>query len=357
MSTNSNVRCILENVPKVGYHIDNQYYFTPFAACLRSCLAYFGEDYTYPYILGMSGASFRLMWNTKNWDGGNVDIMLMAEDPVEPIRRAFESVGYAFEMLDQKSSDEGTFRTRIIESIRGNGQPVLAAGVIGPPEICIVTGYDENGVVLTGWNFFQERPHEFPEAKFEPNGYFRKRDWFKSTPAIFLICQKTDKPPQSVLYRTALEWALQVTRTPIIRTPFGSEYYSGLRAYEAWSEWMQRDQDFPDDLNVLGERKMVHYDAMCMVAERGDHAAAFLREIAVCEPNITEALNAAAECYEKTKSALGVLHKATGGFMATREQLRNMLPTEVRNTIAEAILKARDCDAKAADFIEQALKT
>ena len=43
--------------------------------------------------------------------------------------------------------------------------------------------------------------------------------------------------------------------------------------------------------------------------------------------------------------------------MATREQLRNMLPADVRKTIADAILKARDCEAKAAEYIEQALKT
>jgi hypothetical protein len=341
----------------VGYHIDDRYYFTPFAACLRTCLAYLGEDYAYSYILGMSGAAFRLIWNTQKWDGGNVDIMLMAEDPVEPIHRAFESVGYTFEMLTQNNAAEDTFRTRIIESIRDYGKPVLAAGVIGPPEICIVTGYDEGGDVLTGWNFFQERPSEFPAADFEPNGYFRKRDWFKNTPVIFLIGQKTDKPPQSVLYRKALEWALHVTRTPVIRTPFGSEYYSGLRAYEAWAVWMQQDQDFPDDLDILAERKMVHYDAMCMVAERGDHASAFVREVAAHEPEMAEYLYAAAGCYEQEKSALGVLHQATGGFMASREQLRNMLPVDVRKTIADAILEARDWDTEAANHIDQALKT
>ena len=33
----------------------------------------------------------------------------------------------------------------IVESIRDKGRPVIAHGVIGPPEECIVAGYDEGG--------------------------------------------------------------------------------------------------------------------------------------------------------------------------------------------------------------------
>jgi hypothetical protein len=355
MSTTTQKCCVLKGVPKVGYHIDNRYYFTPFAACLRSVLAFVGEDYSYSYLLGMSGACFRLMWHTQQWEGGNVDIMVMAEDMLEPFRRVFEAVGYAFEMLDIKTSNEDTFRTRIIESIRDKGKPTLAAGVIGPPEICVVTGYDEGGEVLTGWNFFQDRTHEFPEADFEPNGYFRKRDWFNNTTALFLIGDKQDKPPLSELYLKALNWALNMTHTPVVHTAFGSDFYSGLRAYEAWAEWMQRDADFPDDLKVLADRKMVLYDAMCMVAERGDHASSFLRVIAKYIPNLAPELNSAANCYEKSSSAIGTIHEATGGFMATQEQLSNLLPADVRAEIAQAVLRAREWDAKAADHIENAL--
>jgi hypothetical protein len=355
MTEYKNKRVVIPGVPRVGYHIDDRYYFTPFAASLRSCLAYLGEKYTYSYILGMSGASFRLMWNTKKWDGGNVDIMLMAEDPVEPIRRAFDAVGYNLQVLTQDKCDITQFQNSITESICDKGKPVLAAGVIGPPEVCIVTGYDEGGEILTGWNFFQERVHEFPEADFELNGYFRKRNWFKNTPALFIIGDTQEKLPLQILYRNALEWALNVIRTPVVRTEFGSEYYSGIRAYQAWADWMQHDAYFPDDLTILEERKMVHYDAMCMVAERGDHASAFLREIAASEPKMTHSLIAAAECYEQAKSTLGVLHKATKGFIATREQLRNLLPADVRKTMATAILDARTYEIKAAEYIERAL--
>lgn len=41
-------------------------------------------------------------------------------------------------------------------------EPVIAIGVVGPPEPCIVAGYDKGGEVLIGWSFFQDRPEDRP---------------------------------------------------------------------------------------------------------------------------------------------------------------------------------------------------
>jgi hypothetical protein len=339
-------RVVLEGIEKVSYGpIDGRYYFTPFAACLRACLAFLGESYTYEYIMGMSGAAFRLMWNSTMWDGGNVDIVFMAEDMMAPFRRAFEAVGYACEALEHGQADEDAFRERIVESIGVRGRPILAFGVIGPPEICIVSGYDEGGDVLVGWNFFQDRPGEFPEAEFEPPGYFRKRDWFENTPGLIAIGEKRDVPPLRDLHCKALAWALKVVHRPMVR-----EFYGGLAAYKAWAEAMQRDEDFVDDIETLQQRKMVHYDAMCMVAERGG-AARFLRQIAEHEPAMAEELGAAADCYDQEMAFLGHMHEATGGFISSDEQLRRLVDPAVRRQIAEAILQARDKDAEAAGHI------
>jgi hypothetical protein len=351
MTGQGRIRAVLEGVEKVGYHVEGRYFFTPFAACLRSCMAYLGVDCTYEYILGMSGAAFRLVWNSTMWDGGNVDIVFMAEDMMEPFRRAFEAVGYAYEGMDRQQVDEHTTRAVIVESIRDKGRPVLAFDVIGPPEVCIVTGYDEGGDVLVGWNFFQERPGEFPEAEFEPSGAFRKRGWFENTRGLILIGEERESPPLADLYLEALGWALEVTRTPMV-----NEFYGGLRAYEAWAEWLQRDEDFPQEVKVLAERKMCHYDAMCMVSERGN-AAQFLRGASEHLPAAEEELDAAAHCYERETRTLGEMHEATGGYIppGDDEKLRRLAGPAARRQIAEAILQARDWDAKAAEHIEQAL--
>lgn len=51
--------------------------------------------------------------------------------------------------------DEVQARSEIRASIDA-GRPVLAFGVYGPPECCVVTGYDQDGATLIGWNYHQD---------------------------------------------------------------------------------------------------------------------------------------------------------------------------------------------------------
>ena len=90
------VRTVLDNVPKVAFgpiH-DGKYEFTPYPSCLKSVLTFLGRDVTYHYLLATSGAAFRFAWHAEKWEGGNVDIMFMAEDPLEPLRRALQATGF-----------------------------------------------------------------------------------------------------------------------------------------------------------------------------------------------------------------------------------------------------------------------
>ena len=345
---------ILEGVSPVGF---STYQWCPFSACLRSCMKFLGEDYSYEYILGTAGSAYRLQWNSTKWDGGNVGIMHMAENPIEPFIRAFEAVSYDYEILIRKdfargcdgvsvSDDESAYRQLIINSIRDKGRPVIAIGVVGPPEPCIITGYDGGGDVLIGWSYFQETPFEIPKE------YFRKSNWFLETYGIIVIGEKQEKLPLSEIYRSALEWALVVARTSKIR-----EFHSGPAAYDAWAEAMTQDEDFPaDNLNVLRNRLMVHYDAMCMANHRG-RAARFLRQVAEHEPAMAEELTEAARLYEEEDKMLGKMHDATGGHIPRHsdEKVRNLADPEARKKIAEVILQARDKDLEAANYIERAL--
>jgi hypothetical protein len=247
------------------------------------------------------------------------------------------------------SRDRETFLSRIVESIRDAGRPAIAWGVVGPPEGCVVAGYDEDGDVLIGWSFFQDRSPEFPEQDFESAGYFRKRGWFEHTLGAVLIGEKQERPPLGEVYRRALEWALQV-----VRTPMAHKHYNGLRAYEGWAEFMRRDEDIQDNVEALGLRKMCQYDAMCMVAER-EKAAEFLQEIAAHEPAMAGELEAAVDCYKREMAFLGKMHETTDGYIQSDEQLRKLGDPEAREQIAKLILQARDLDAEAADHIERAL--
>ena len=203
-----------------------------------------------------SGAAFRMRWTAKAWDGGNSDILGMAQDTLEPMRRAFQRgrlqmqpvakaqpANWAEDLIHDETvrlsgelTDEAGFRSNIISSIN-NGRPVIAFGVIGPPEACVITGYDEKGDVLLGWNVFQDDE----KAETEASGYFRVRDWYAKTRGLLLIGKEVGKPDAKELDIATLKWALQVLRTAEVRASA-----AGPAAFDAWAADMLNDEYFPE---------------------------------------------------------------------------------------------------------------
>lgn len=381
-------RVVLEGVPYVGFDLHEVVSEggvkrcpegVTFPSCLRACLEFMGEDYghekttghnstwrldnLYVYLMGTAGAAFRLNWKP-GWHGDNVALFLMSDDSGAPFRRGFEAVGYAWEgvMKEEVGCDapdaqfgpgnEAYFRRRIIESIRDGGRPVLAHGIVGPPETCIITGYDEGGDVLVGWSFFQNDPDSNAGVEFEPSGYFRKREWYRGTWDLMIIGEKRERPPLGKVYRDALKWALKVVRTPVT---YGDRH-SGLAAYEAWAEHLLCDDEFPaDDMAALRERHMVHDDAVGTVAEGRWYAAQFLKQVAQHEPAMREALLAAAACYEAEHDLMWQLWGLVGGIGRSDDHVKKLAEPAVRGPMAPLILQAREKDAEAADHIERAL--
>jgi hypothetical protein len=366
-------RFVLEGVPRVNFYEGGKRCpedFT-FPSSLRACLEYMGESYgcdhltepkptlqfccTYAYVMSACGYAFWLAWKP-GWHMDNNSFLCMSADPSEPLRRAFEAVGHEFEFIQKEEGrdNEAYFRRRIVESVRSKRHPVLAFGVIGPPECCIITGYDEGGDVLLGWNFFQGFP-EFntrTQEQPEPSGYFRKRDWFKETNSLVVIGEKRELPQQSVLHREILKWTLNVARTPKVH---GRS--SGVAAYEAWAEQLLRDEDFPaDDKTVIKERHVVHDDAVGMVAEARWYASVFLPQIARREAGMAEELLAAASCYAVEHDLMWKIWGLVGGIGHEEPKALKFAEPAVRRQIVSVIRQAQDKDKEAADHIERALK-
>ncbi len=202
---NSSTRNVLAGIPKIGYiqREDGSWEMAPFASSIRSALAYMGEQITYDEVMAYSGAAFRMVWNTIEWDGGNSDVAHSNGDPLEPFRRVFDTAGYEVSFYGREenrgSRHFGYFhdylnfeamRDAILASINRNVPPI-ALGVIGPPECCVIAGYDESGDVLVGWNYWQGDPGWESDPDKEESGYFRKRSWYEKTEGLVLIGQKT----------------------------------------------------------------------------------------------------------------------------------------------------------------------
>jgi hypothetical protein len=282
--------------------------------------------------------------------------MYMADDPGAPFDHAFQAAGYEYEIVGMQEGrdNEAFFRQRIVESIQ-RGRPVLAFGPIGPPEAAIVTGYDEGGEVLIGWNFFQNIPEFNAGVEFEPSGQFRKRDWFNYPPgfSFILIGEKEPRPPLPETYRRALEWMVQVAHTPVT---FGDRH-NGLAAYTAWAEQLLHDEEFPDDEAILRQRHQAHEAAVGMVAEARWYGSLFL--IQASDPDIlhyrmTEDLLHAAACYAAEHDLMWKLWDLAGGN-GNPEGYRYFAQAAVRRQMVPIIQQAREQDAQAAEHMRRAL--
>jgi hypothetical protein len=364
-------RVVLEGVPRIGFVQDGPrcQEDVPFPSALRACLEYMDEsfgcrrlglrrpacqfDCAYAYFMGTSGYAFQLSWKP-GWhrDGGKR--LRLSADPAAPFHRAFEAAGHAHEIIlvTDAQEDEARFRQRIVESIREQGRPVLGFGVVGPPECCIIAGYDEYGDVLIGWSFFQDSPPYNTGVEFEPSGYFRKRDWFRDTEGLICIGAKKKTPPRREIYAGALDWALHVVRTPVVE----DNRHSGLAAYTAWAEALKCDADFRgQDETTLWDRFLIHDDAVGAVAEGRWYAAQFLRQMAEHTPTVATPLLAAAACYEAEHDLMWEVWALVGGNGRSEAHAHSLADPTVRRQIASLVLQARDLDVQAAGHMERAL--
>ena len=383
-NTGSGDRCVLEGVPRVGFfpeqrqHEDSKMRCPEdvcLPSCLRSCMEFLGDGLGcrqigtahdqsgvfcgYAYLMGMTGAGFRLSWKP-GWHGDNVGTYLVSDDPSEIFRRALAAVGREGEIIcraelrAQGLDSEEYLRSRIIESIRDKGHPVIAHGVIGPPEECLITGYDEGGDVLVGWNFFQSSPDCNAGVEYEPCGYFRKRDWFSDTWSLVLIGDRLAAlPDRKQAFREAITFALDVVRTPL---RYGDRH-NGLAAYGAWAEHLLCDEDFAtDDPAELSLRLEVHDDAVSTIAEGRWYASIFLAQAASTDIGLrTPHLYHAAACYAREHDLMWQVWRAVGGIGRSPEKARNLADPEVRRRIVPIIREARANDEEAANHLEAAL--
>jgi len=367
-------RLVLDGVPWVGFYKggDRCPEDIAFPSCLRACLEYLGDsagceklhadargpfvNCAYAYLLGTSGAAFFLSWRP-GWHGDNVALHYMSADPAAPYRRAFESVGYGYEIIHKTpSSDcEGLFLRCIMQRI-AQGRPVLGFGVVGPLETCIITGYDEGGDVLLGWSYFQHFPAFAAGVEFEPSGYFRKRGWFGDTEALIAIGHRERTPDPEQVDREALRWGLRVARATRVDA-YGHERWVGIAAYQAWADHLLMDEQFPaGDLAALMQRIEVHQDAVGTVAEARWYGHLFLKEMAARRPAMSEELLAAADCCRAEHDLMWRVWGLIGESDRGEPQARKLADPTVRRQTAPIILQARDHDARAAERIASALQ-
>lgn len=350
--------CILYGVPKVEYRYDE---CTPFPSCLKACLNYMGQQADYSSLMAASGAAFRLRWNMNRWDGGNVDIQYVYEDPLEAFRRSFQAVGRKVRMLSRKGSSKEQFKAFIREEINC-GRPVIALGIIGPPEACILTGYTDNGETLLGWNFFQGNPEFDRERETHECGYFIAHNWWENdcTSLLMAIGEESGEP---AYIRELLENAMDVLTKEriVIGDPDSSEkriYAGGQAAFDAWAGAIGNDREFPDNavLPLLFERTMFQTDAQTMVGEGRSHASCWLHKVGDKYPEISDLCLKAAQQFRDAAECTLEMYKIKGGFEQNEHNIRTLARPDIRKQIVTLIKKAKYHDHEACGYIQNMLE-
>jgi hypothetical protein len=340
--------CILYGVHEVKYCYEEA---TPFPACLRSVLNYLGQEIDYCSLMATTGASFRLRWNRDIWDGGNVDVQVIYEDPTEAFTRGFAGAGRTVTMLHREKQTKKEDFTSFIRKEIDSGRPLIALGIIGPPEACIITGYRNNGDTLLGWNFFQSRPEFGGGNTIDESGYFVTDQWWEN-PCTTLLMAVGEEQTNPYTRETLLRNALQILTVESI-----GPYAGGQAAYKLWAEKMADDREFSSGLPLpqLFERLMCQNDALTMITEGRFYAHYFMRYISDCYakealPGKAEAAAKAAELFGKIGEVGKSMWSMLGG-QTEEEQARTLAAPETRAKIVPLIEKAAQFEKAAMEQI------
>jgi len=361
---------VLYGVPKVSY-FSAECECTPFPSSLKACLGFMGQPVAYHYLMAISGAAFRLLWNTEYWDGGNVDILGIRPDVTEPVRRAMDAVGRDYTLLAKsehtallaglkgesktvKTGGKQAFVDLISREIDA-GRPVIGFGIIGPPEACVITGYRDGGETLLGWNFFQDMPEYASGIEKEPCGYFVRQGWYEHPDTVIILAlgERKDGPSdEKTLLIDTLTYALEIMETPRVY-----ERAAGYAAYDAWADALLSESEFPAGapLPLLMERLMCQIDGACMIGDRYQ-AHRFMQEQAALFPEAEAEMEKASQLFGEEALLALRMGEAIGGMRMGEKQAQALAKRETREEIARLIRQAKELDMQAATHMKQALR-
>lgn len=212
-----------------------------FVNSVVSALNGLGEKLDYDYVCAVSGSAFRTsfsMPSVQKWNFGNYYACYASII----LAHTFLMLGYTAEIYYR--SDYETDRKRVMDSIN-RGVPVITlAGVIQNSDTCLISGYDNDGAVLLGYNPFMYIEDDHKEAP-DDTGYFRKSDWHEGYFAgakhlvngsgrerIIIIGDKREKLSKDEIFAETLK----LIKRLIVEESISPGQYNGLAAHRAFAD-------------------------------------------------------------------------------------------------------------------------
>lgn len=209
-------------------------------------------------------------------------------------------------------------------------------GVVNFSECCIISGYDDDGNVLLGWNPFMYLEGDHPESN-DSTGYFRKSKWHdgdlkQADARILIIGESTTSLSKEESIRETLRWAVKLI-------------LAGYAGHTHYAELICKDTDnwfFLDLMMVcLG----------CNVYQDKIYVAPFLRDAKTVVKDKADVLEECAKIYDQISD----VHREMNKYLPedqpqTGERIKDKV---LREQYAQHIYKIRDLEKKAADLLEK----
>lgn len=348
------------DVTKVGFHGNTGDNRSPedfaFPSCMTSLMQFLGEDYPQIEIaahnqkftmrtgnihfITASGMAFGLLWH-KEYCMSSMALMQVNEHNTT-IKNAFDWAGYEYEVIE-KSQEEGN-QEFIKEKIMGSidkGMPVLAFGIIGPPECLIINGYDENGDVLIGWSHFQD----WEQCPKETNGMFRKTNWYDNLWKIIVTGKKVGR---LVSVKNVLTLGLE-----ILQKTESEGYIAGLAAYDEWIKYLSNPELEQVSDNMLKTRHEFHHCLVGNLAEARCWGGEFL--LRASEEMKDENIKEAALCFKNIHDLCWKVWGVLGSY-GHQDAWKGFRIMENRSKIADIIKDIKAMDEKAIGCLRAALE-
>lgn len=321
-----------------------------FPACLTSLLEAVGEDPRwhsfdahgrtwqrrglYDMILAASGMAFGLLWH-EDICFSSLDLM-QVQDHKETIRYAFDYLAYDFQIVEksEQTSEESLFN-RVKDSIDA-GRPVLAFGIVGPPECALVSAYDDSDRSLRGYSHFQSaNPDDLDSA-----GRFIATDWYENV-WMFVFCgeKQLTPDPEATSLLEVIHRGYKITSTSYV-----DGYFAGAAAYDAWVDFLKNThfESMSDD--ELREQYRFHSALAGNHAEVRSYLAFFLRD------QDDETLSEVADHCEKIQDLVWTLWEAAGGI-DNPDAWKVLHDTSKRNALAEIVREIDSHDKSVANGV------
>lgn len=225
-----------------------------------SALNGLGEELDYDYVCAVSGSAFRTSFSVEGWNHGNYHVI---NAPIT-IEHTFKTLGY--KVSHHVQGDYEADSRLIMDSI-DRGFPVITLeGVISFSDACVISGYDDDGRVLLGYNPFMYVESDHKEAP-DDTGYFRKTDWHHGG-EILVIEGKCEKPDKTAIFAETLKLISRLIREESLVPG----QHNGLAAHKAFADALLT--------YTWDDNSLVYLNVMCNYKQYLDrqYAAKFFRD-------------------------------------------------------------------------------